>query len=529
MPVAGVYEINQRAPGRRPRARVALVFPDIYPFAVSSYTFQFLYALVSDTPGLACERFTYPLTRAGLQDSPRSLDSGCALDACDVVLVTFQVEADYFRFTWFLQAGGLAVARRRRDQQQDANPPLVIAGGPAPSANPCPVLPVVDGVVVGDVEPAWESLSAVLAGVRETSREVTLAGLADVPGFLTEEAARAGPRVRRNTLRDLDASPHPVAQVLPEALPPAWAKAFPFKRSFLLEVNRGCPNACAFCITGHQKNPLRHRRYVTLDALLTEGCRATRVPAVTFIGSAVNLHPQFTRLVQRARDLGLRVRVPSLTTSRVTPEQLTSLARANLTTITLAPETCASLRPSIAKSLSDATLLDILARAREAGLKHVKLYFLAGLPGERDHHIPELADLVERVWHLFPEPRATRVSLNPLVPKANTPLERFVENYASTGDLKELQARVKRLGLLLRNGAAGRSVKYNPPRVKDYKVQAYLSLAPAAFHALLAPFARHLPSLTQFEKQALRAGIKVREWFEGLPDRVTLPWHVVAD
>lgn len=66
--------------------------------------------------------------------------------------------------------------------------------------------------------------------------------------------------------------------------------------------------------------------------------------------------------------------------------------------LTVAPE-CGSdaLRYSLGKPFSNDTIIETLSMAADEGVRSVKLYFMVGLPGERDEDVAQIADLARSI------------------------------------------------------------------------------------------------------------------------------------
>ncbi|GAB4320453.1 MAG: radical SAM protein [Promethearchaeota archaeon] len=538
--VRRIGEVNARPPSLAPTTcKVALVFPDVYPLAINSYSFQWLYHALGSRPGVTCHRFVYPLTKAGLAQVPKSLEAGAPLEYYDVVAFSLQFEEQYFRVPWFLRRASVPVTAEERSGVGHGGGargggerwPIVLAGGPAVSANPLPTFDLVDATCLGDLEPSLPQLLDWLAELPEVRRGRALEALADLPGWITHDLdpskAKRG-EVRRAALDDLDASPHPTAQVVPAEVPAGMEKAFPFGRTFLLEVNRGCPHACRFCVTGYHKRPFRNRSLNALRAIVEEGLRSTPVDRVTLVGSAVNEHPKFVELVEHLATVAGRVTVPSLQAASLTEGALQALAATGLKTLTVAPEACAELRGSLGKVLKDESLLGVAESAASKGFRNVKAYFLLGVPGERPEHVDAIGELVGELTRHFPRPKSTRVSVNPFVPKANTPLETFVDHYATKEGFSELKGRFKRLGKVL--GSLGPVVKYSPPALTKFRVQAHLSLGGREHHRLLVELCEtpRPPTWATFMGAARRVGLDLESQLVASLTSSRRPWSFVG-
>ena len=91
----------------------------------------------------------------------------------------------------------------------------------------------------------------------------------------------------------------------------------------------------------------------------------------------------------------------------------------------------------------------VIEQAMEIGLKAVKLYFLAGLPGETAADRRAISDLVRELAERFPDCRFT-ASVNPFVPKPHTPLQRVrVPDYRSLRKyLRQIRASLEEIPMV---------------------------------------------------------------------------------
>jgi radical SAM superfamily enzyme YgiQ (UPF0313 family) len=85
------------------------------------------------------------------------------------------------------------------------------------------------------------------------------------------------------------------------------------------------------------------------------------------------------------------------------------------------------LRRAIRKKVTDVDLMEGVRQVYEAGWRRVKLYFMAGFPGERDEDITGIWELSNAVSNerrkLGKSPAAVTASVGWLVPKPFTPLQ----------------------------------------------------------------------------------------------------------
>lgn len=142
------------------------------------------------------------------------------LDYFPVIAFSVSYEMDYFNVVRLLRAGGIPPLAAERDDSH----PLIIAGGPALTANPEPLAPFLDAVLIGEVEPVFGPLTDALQ-LQPDSRESALQALALVPGLYLPNLAppRSKPApVSRQWLADLDSHPPTRSCSAPKPSSPAW-------------------------------------------------------------------------------------------------------------------------------------------------------------------------------------------------------------------------------------------------------------------------------------------------------------------
>ena len=118
--------------------------------------------------------------------------------------------------------------------------------------------------------------------------------------------------------------------------------------------------------------------------------------------------------------------------------------------MTFAPEAGSQrLRDVINKKVTEEDLLRTAERAFQRGWRHLKLYFMIGLPTESDEDVDAIADLVRKVQQVGRQARGGRVEVNvsvaTFVPKPDTPFQ-----WLPMEDLTVVGARQARLRRALR-------------------------------------------------------------------------------
>jgi radical SAM superfamily enzyme YgiQ (UPF0313 family) len=442
---------------------MALAYPNTYHVGMSSLGFQEVFRLANSNEDVACERiFTDRWT-----DVPRSVESGRPVSDFDILAFSLAFENDYPGLLALLRQGGVPLLSRERD----ASHPFILAGGVAAFLNPEPLAPFVDAFLLGEAEvllPGFFSLFET-----ERPREETLRILArELPGcyapsLYTPEYNTGGTlagfhpnggapgKVTVARLKNLSGQPAASSLLTPDTT---------FSNTRLIEVGRGCPHGCRFCGAGFVYRPARFREPAALESSL-EDSRAFADKA-GLVGAAVSDLPCLPALASKAARLGLALSFSSFRVDAVTVPFARMLADLGVKTATLAPEAGSQrMRDIINKGVSEEQIMDAAERLVAAGVPNMKLYFMAGLPGETPEDTAALPRLVKRIKHQFLASSRTRgnmgkisVALSCFAPKAWTPFQ-----WAAMDSLEELRAK---LALVKRElaGTANVEVKTDVPR-----------------------------------------------------------------
>jgi radical SAM superfamily enzyme YgiQ (UPF0313 family) len=203
-----------------------------------------------------------------------------------------------------------------------------------------------------------------------------------------------------------------------------------------VEIMRGCPWRCRFCQVSFLKRPIRVRSVDKILELAKASYEATGFDTVTLLSLSSAEYPHLEELVTRLKEhfepqhVGLSV--PSLRVDRqlrMLPKLITSVRKGGLT---MAVEASSErLRKIIQKPLSDKDLFAAVEAAYEAGWQRVKLYFIAGIPGETEDEIRQMVDLAYQLSQLGKKVNGKVAEINAavswLVPKAHTPFSWFAQ------------------------------------------------------------------------------------------------------
>jgi len=404
------------------RLRFAFAFPDTYEVGMSHLGLQILYAILNALPEIACERCYAPwpdmereLRRRRLPLA--SLESQRPLAAFDIIGFSLQYELSFTNVLMMLELGGIPLHRSERGDEH----PLIIAGGPS-AFNPAPMSAFIDAFVVGEGEEAVTEIAASVLALRNRGgkRREQLEALAAISGVYVPEIHTGGERIVKRIITDLDAWRVPLCPIVP------LMKTIHDR--ITLEIARGCTRGCRFCQAGMVWRPLRERAPAVIEEMAEAMLRSTGHDEISLLslssGDYTLIEPLLKALMDRYYARRVALALPSLRVETLTPKLIESIRRVRKTSFTLAPEAGTKrLRDIINKGNTEEELLATTAQVFAAGWKAVKLYFMLGLPGEREEDLEGIADLAHKTLRTARDRGQVTVSLSTFVPKPHTPFQ----------------------------------------------------------------------------------------------------------
>jgi radical SAM family uncharacterized protein/radical SAM-linked protein len=404
--------------------KVALAFPDIYDIGMSHLGLRILYDIINAIPQASAERVFHPwldmeeaMKAGGIRLG--SLESGRPLGEFDIAGFSLQHELSYTSVLNMIKMGGIPL----RAAERQGGDPLVIAGGPC-TVNPMPMSPFIDAFLVGDGEDAIRDIVDTVLMWKtggDGRRDPVLNALSEIEGVYVPSVPK---KVRRRIVASLEDAPYPISPVVP------YTEIVHDRLN--IEVSRGCPMGCRFCQAGIIYRPVRERSPERVLEIAERSLGATGFEEVAFTSLSAGdyscLEPLIRGFNRKFSEMMVSVSLPSLRVRAVNAGILRAIRAVRKTGFTIAPEAATErLRGVINKDFSQEDFDEAVRTLFSEGWQNIKLYYMIGLPGERDEDIEAIVPMVKDTQKTARKFSARRVnisvSVSPFVPKPHTPFQ----------------------------------------------------------------------------------------------------------
>ena len=428
--------------------RFCMCFPDVYEIGMSHLGIQILYDMFNRWEDTYCERVYSPWPDLDKimreEEIPLfALESQQPIKDFDFLGITLQYEMCYTNILQILDLSQIPLYAKDRTKKD----PFVVCGGPC-TYNPEPIADFFDLVYIGEGETSYRELLDKYKEWKKSgaSRREFLEIAATVEGIyvpslydvsynqdgtihaMTANSDKAPNMVKKQVVNDLTHTYYPEKPLVP------YIKAT--QDRVVLEIQRGCIRGCRFCQAGMIYRPIRPRDIEYLKDMAVKMLDHTGYEEITLSSLSSSDYKELADLVyfliDECEERKINISLPSLRIDAFSLDVMSKVQDVKKSSLTFAPEAGSQrMRNVINKGLTEEMILSGAWEAFQGGWNRVKLYFMLGLPGEREDDIEEIAILADKIaakyFELPKEERHGRpeivASSSFFVPKPFTPFQ----------------------------------------------------------------------------------------------------------
>ena len=436
------------------KVRFAFAFPDLYEIGMSYMGLQILYNILNKEEDVYCERVFAPAP--DMEELMReeevplfTLETKTPMKEMDFMGFTLQYEMSFTSILDMMELAGIALKSTDRLESD----PIVVAGGPC-AFNPEPLADFIDVFLIGDGEESLPNLMKKYAEAKDSgiSKNEFLKQIANEEGVYIpslydvtyhadgtiasyekkyEDAPDRGTRCIIDDIENIDFPTEPIVPFIETV----------HDRS-VIETFRGCTRGCRFCQAGMIYRPVRERSKETIMSLASEQLKNTGHEELSLLSLSTSDYSEFESLaidlMKECKGENVSLSLPSLRLDTFSFNVLEEIQGYKKSGLTFAPEAGTQrLRDVINKGITEKDIYDAVEQAIELGWKHIKLYFMIGLPTETYEDLDGIAEIAQNIVNIHRKSgRGGRfnvtVSVSNFVPKAHTPFQWVSQNSTET-------------------------------------------------------------------------------------------------
>ncbi|MCM8773172.1 MAG: TIGR03960 family B12-binding radical SAM protein [Candidatus Omnitrophica bacterium] len=404
------------------KIKICLCYPDLYEVGMSNLGIRIIYALFNSFSNVVCERAFMPdqdfcdfLKRNKL--TLFSLETKTPLSDFEVLGFNFNYELNYTNFLAMLSLGGIELKSAFRKD-------LIVLGGGV--ANPEGLAEFVDVFFLGEFEDMAFKFIDTLQRYKE--KEERLRVLAEYEGFyvpkfynfylkgdkyIFEKKYRyAKLPIKRFYVKDMDKVYVPTNWLTPHT-------EIVHDR-VQVEIARGCPNRCFFCQANRLYFPYRQRSVDCIIDIIKRTYDSSGYENFSLLALSASNYSNIEELIDKVSEYfgkdKIGISLPSLRIEDIVDNLYRSLTKLKKVSATFAIESATSrLRERINKNIDMKKLWETAKILRTLNLRHIKLYFMFGLPYEEDEDLIAMGRFVNEIRK--ESKLRINLSINTFIPK----------------------------------------------------------------------------------------------------------------
>lgn len=458
-----------KIPEKEPEINIWLAFPAMASFGMSSLGYMSIVKTLDSRKDYFVEKIFTDTKTTRLMPSE-----------VDVMGFSVSFEIDFLGIFNIFDNYSIPYKTKERTE----NHPLIFGGGPVLTANPEPYCEFFDFIIIGDAEEIDVNIIDVIKNNKHLPKKDILMELSKVRGIYVPSLTNFDEKKGVTSLNGIPLKVEKISSSLTKCIstPVLSEKSF-FSNTYVIEIARGCPQRCGFCLASYLNLPARFCDFDKIIESIDFGLQYTN--KIALLGALITAHPRFdeicAHILKRKQDIPeLELSVSSLRADSISPVIIKTLVECGQKHSTIAIEAGSErLRKLINKNLTEQQIFETVKTAYENGLKGLKIYAMIGHPTETQEDIDEMISLAKRLKSAFKTFDFT-FSFATFVPKSHTPFQ-FCER-ESTKSLEKkyeyLKKEFHKLGVKIRTS----SVKWDywqalisrgDRRLCDYLINVY--------------------------------------------------------
>ena len=399
-------------PQKEPELNIWMAFPAMKSFGMSSLGYMSIVKMLDIRKDFYVEKIFTDTTKT--QIIPTNVD---------VMGFSVSFEIDFLGIFKIMENFNIPFLPKDRSENQ----PIIFGGGPVLTANPEPYANFFDFIIIGDAEDIDKKIMDKIKNNKNLPKNEILKKLSEIDGVYVPALSKYIPQKGVFDQKENMLAINKMTSNLNNCIStPVLSEESFFANTYVIEIVRGCPQRCGFCLASYLNLPTRFCDYNQIITSIDNGLKYTN--KIALLGALITAHPQFDdickHILKRKEEIpDLELSISSLRADSVSPIIIQTLVKCGQKHSTIAIEAGSEkLRKLINKNLTEPQIFETVKTAKENGLKGLKIYAMIGHPTETKDDIDEMINLAKKLKKEFKDFEFT-FAFSTFVPKAHTPFQ----------------------------------------------------------------------------------------------------------